>query len=261
MNRKTLFDGLRQAGEAILTQVFSATPTQAPSRPASRYQPLDAWIAYQLEHPRGMLRAQAPDPAEVRPAHKLAPASENDVTKALASVLSALSGGADKQATQMLERLVKDGQFKEALQALDNLDARMFHLHLRYPISKLTNAILSHRVKPHSDAAFLFEEHQFLRSHLSEIFRQHEGSACCADKAGWALRALARRLVDGKPIVVDLEQEFNFHLPTRVLNTEEDLVAMFRALRRLHAGMPDQYLVQMGRLSQAGALTYLSNSD
>lgn len=55
--------------------------------------------------------------------------------------------------------------------------------------------------------------------------------------------------MEGKPIVIDLEQEFNFHLPRRVLNTEEDLVAMFKALRRLHAGMPDLYLVQMGRLA------------
>lgn len=116
------------------------------------------------------------DPAAPMPtAHHAVPSSESEVTKALASVLSALSGGEDKHAAAMLDQLVRVGQFSGAMDALDNLDARMFHLRLMHPISKLTNAILSYRIKPHSDAAFLFEEHQFLRSHLREIFCTHEG--------------------------------------------------------------------------------------
>lgn len=167
---------------------------------------------------------------------------------ALASLMSGISAGYDRDCQARLAEMTAGGQFDNALKALDRLDPEAFGHAVTWPAEQVRDSLLSHRMKPHSEAAFLFSYHRYLRDHLVQIYSSFEGRACSADKARWALRSLARHFVEGRPIVVDMNQEYTFHLPEKVLNTQDSLVAMFKALRRFHHGYPDLYLVEIGKL-------------
>lgn len=172
---------------------------------------------------------------------------------ALASLLSGICASQDREFQVKLAELKANGQFKDALKALDQLDPGSFDHSFTWPMEALLRSLLSHRMAPHSEAGFLFEQHRYIVNHLTQIYVSFEGSVCSADKARWALRALARHFVEGLPIEVNLSQEYTFHLPERVLNTQDSLVKMFRALRRLHHGNPDLYLIEIRNLYAPGS--------
>lgn len=173
------------------------------------------------------------------------------VAKGFARIFAALLTQEDASQSQAIRLLKESGTADRALEALTARKPEHFHLFLNYPLSRLQRALLADRMPAYGPAMFLFEEYAFVSRHLREVFTMFEGMACCADKTRWATGALARHLLDGEPIVVNLQQPFTYHLPKKVLNTQESLLNFFHALRRLHAGNPDLYLKELSLLSGA----------
>lgn len=139
-------------------------------------------------------------------------------------------------------------EWSHALEAAGALDPYLFALYRGVSPRLALRTALGEEVARTPRLEFLFAESRFVECHLKQAYARFEGDACCTDKARWALRALARHLAKGAPIVVDLQQKYTFHLPTRVLNTQESLTEMLAALQRLHLGMPDAYFTAYARL-------------
>lgn len=85
---------------------------------------------------------------------------------------------------------------------------------------------------------------------FENLFRMYEGSACCADKTGTVLRSIAMRYVCGKPIVFDFAGKYTYHLPSKILRTEAEILACFHALYRLYYGNPAEYLQFLHSLAE-----------
>lgn len=163
--------------------------------------------------------------------------SEQPLTPvALAEVLEALAGAAHTEAEQTLTQKADPEQVSLALGALQQRDPHRFQLMWGFEHRQMTIALLRKNLSKEMSVVFLFAEAGFVERHLKKLIQQYEGLACCADKSRWCLNALARHLVDEKPIIVDRTQEYTFHLPTRVLTTQEELLRAFDGLYRLYYG-------------------------
>jgi len=110
------------------------------------------------------------------------------------------------------------------------------------PISRLihvqVHALVADKDRAHS-AVSLFHHVRFLRVQLRHAFDQYEGSACCADKAGAVLRALARHFMAGEPIAFDTndsDSPVGYAMPQRILTTQAEVLDYFQALLALYYG-------------------------
>lgn len=179
-------------------------------------------------------------------------ASDAQMQESLAHILTSLAGGPDSVPDALAE-FHKQRDTGRIDLALATRNPEHFRLHASYPLERVIQTLLKQGLGDNTSAVFLFGQYRFVEGHFKELYTQLEGSACCADKSRWATRALARHFLDGKPIVADFSQEYTFHLPKRVLNTQESILAFFDALRSLYAGRPQKYLTVLDSLYKTAA--------
>lgn len=168
--------------------------------------------------------------------------------EALNLVFERLLEGGAAEALAVAQQLPPSRQLDAALTAAKELNPSHFDTWWSYPLQTLTRGVLARAgISSRSKTAEILEGAAFYRAHLRWVFETLEGGACCADKAGWALRALARHYHEGAPIRVT-GAENAFWEPKKALNSEEALVEFFEALYALRYGRPEKYLKAMHRL-------------
>lgn len=172
----------------------------------------------------------------------------------LSTVLQAIVGSAIAAEDTALAENVDEASIPEVLEALKKRDPSRFQLVWAHEHRSLTNALVRKHVGGTGQVLFLFTQVDFVSRHLRKLFEKYEGSACCADKTRWCVAALARYLVDKKPIVVDRNQEYTFFLPERILNTEEQLLRAFDGLYRLYYGDVLPWLQLLADLQEGKAM-------
>lgn len=175
------------------------------------------------------------------------------MTQDIASVLEALLQRDQQEARELFEGLAAVPAVQRAAQALQQLRPQDFSLALNYPVERLQEGLLA-ALLPEADhqVRFVFLNYEFVHRHLRRLFERHEGSACCADKAGTVVRAWLEHCLHGRPIAFDLTQEVTYYLPRKVLNTEESIQAFFQALERLYSGDGAAYVQFLTRLQGEG---------
>lgn len=172
----------------------------------------------------------------------------DDEQKALAGVLDGLLGAMDQGSRAAALAMLDRPAMERVKDALNRLDPDHFHLALGYPFERLIDGLLSLHGVTDPRAKFVFRHADFLDTHFKTLFDKLEGPACCADKSRWAVRALARSFISGQPIVIDLTQEYTYHLPSLTFTDHEQIVEFFDGLYRLYYGKPEPYLTAMLRL-------------
>jgi hypothetical protein len=195
------------------------------------------------------------------PVHTSVPVPEDvpaeDVGPALAGVLEALVQQGQGEAAALLGGLEGQIDLGRVFKSVDALDPEHFHLLLSWPVEQIAQAVLASRGQENARAIFIFTHYSFVERHLKGLFYSFEGMSCCADKSRWAARALLLYFAHGKAIVLNMEQEYTFHLPKRVLNTQEQLLEMFEGLYTLHCGKPEKYLMALSGLTALATATAL----
>lgn len=181
--------------------------------------------------------------------------AEKDVTtRAIGDLLSALSASIDGEDLALYRQLSSNELLAKAEQAIDGHRPGRFHLFFRYPISKIENGLLCSKIPRSHEGRFLYSESRFVENHFSNVFAQIEGSACSVDKARWVMSALSHYYRDGTPITLNFDQEYTYHLPVSVLNTEEKIIQFYSALISLHFGNTHKYLMAMKEIFTAQSL-------
>lgn len=176
------------------------------------------------------------------------------VPEALSTVLQAIAGSAIAAEDLVLAENVDEASIPEVLEALNKRDPSRFQLLWAHEHQSMTNALLRKHLGGTGRVLFLFTEVDFVSRHLRKLFEKYEGSACCADKTRWCVVALARNLVDGKPVVVDRNQQYTFFLPERILSTEEQLLRAFDGLYRMYYGDVLPWLQLLADLQEGKAI-------
>lgn len=181
--------------------------------------------------------------------------AEKDVTtRAIGDVLSALSASIDGEDLTLYRQLSSNQLLARAESAIDSHRPGRFHLFFRYPINKIENGLLCSKIPRSHEGRFLYSESRFVENHFSNVFAHFEGAACSVDKARWVMSALSHYYRDGKPITLNFDQEYTYHLPVSVLNTEEKIIRFYSALISLHFGNTHEYLMAVKEIFTAQSL-------
>lgn len=180
--------------------------------------------------------------------------SPDEVVSAIGEIIQSLAQSGREEAATLLRGMLAHVDFDRVLGAVDTLNPEHFHLFLTHATNQMAKALLDSKGQHNPRAQFLFTHYRFVEGHLKEIYQTHEGGACCADKSRWATRALLRHFANDQPIVLDLAQQYTFHLPKSVLNTQDQLVQMFEGLYALYYGNPTKYLEALLALKEQARL-------
>lgn len=137
--------------------------------------------------------------------------------------------------------------FQDAVTSVHEFNPVDFDRLINYPMNTVIEGILRLGLEnTHDDnkglAAFLFMQYTFVDNHLTYLYHQFEGVACCADKSRMVIRSAIQSLMTGDEIVFNHEQEFTFHLPEKIATDHDGVMALLKALYRLYHGRPNDYL-------------------
>lgn len=178
-----------------------------------------------------------------------------DVTPdAIGQVLQSILASSAADAAASFEAVLCTGPAQVALAALQADQLDRFYYPFVYPMRQAVKGMVRSVHPSDNLAQFIVEHLDFVELQVKRFITDMEGMACCADKTRWVLRSYLRHSRTGTPIVADRAQQYTYHLPTRVLFTQDDIVEFLRAVMRLFYGHIDAFVATRDRLiSQAPA--------
>lgn len=180
-------------------------------------------------------------------------ANDAEVRDAIAAVVGDLLAREHAQRGALLLRLAGIPAMAAAIKAAVAGDAPTFRDKLVVPLETIVDAVVD-TVNAGPYGRFMLREFRFVDRHLQAMFRRWEGLGCSGDKARTVYAQALRYFRFKTPIVFDRNQEYVFHLPTRILNDQASIVEFIEALMDLHHGKPDRYircLAAMGAAAEA----------
>lgn len=183
--------------------------------------------------------------------------SSSELTQALAELVSGLFKEHQTECSALYERLKDVESVALGLDSAIKLNPERFRLHLTYTLDKLQEGVVLAAtgfapVVDKRKLVSLFLNYGFFASHIRALVEEVEGSACCADKTRFLLKALARFFAHGQEVSFDRNQPYTFHLPEKVLTSHQEVVDFYNALERLFYGKPDKYLPLYAQLRSRG---------
>lgn len=171
----------------------------------------------------------------------------------MAVVIEGLLAGARREQIAAADAFGDQAAVLAAVEAIRAGKLVDFDRALTRPLQQVVDGVLSKELAGNHRAKFLFGNHRFVAAHFRKMVEEIDGMACCADRNRTILRALARHLVAGKPIVFDYTQEYTFHLPVRVFRTESDILAFFDAVFKLYYGTTEPFIAVQATLRETAA--------
>ncbi len=157
-------------------------------------------------------------------------------------MIGGIMDGFDKESHEAYLSLAETDFYAELTQRIDERTPDRFSMNLSVEHMRAVDGLLLAKLGGNSQAKFLFKHGDFIESHVRKAIERAEGFSCGADKTRTVLRSLARHLVDGIAIEHDYAGERTYHLPTKVLTNQVEILSYFNGLHRLYFGDPVPYL-------------------
>lgn len=164
-------------------------------------------------------------------------ASNNTKTTAqITSFLESFSDGITSSNKELYKRIIKDSD----ITSFSNYEE--FYFAVLYPFENLMDGFVRSKILDNSDVAFLMLNSQFVERHFEEIIKTKEGWPCCADKSRTIISSLIKFYSTGEEIKFNYEAEYTYHLPKKVFNNHEHIVAFYEGLKSLFYGKSEKHL-------------------
>lgn len=160
--------------------------------------------------------------------------------ESLKKVLNAIASFGDKETLDVFHLASESESVKKAVEHAKNGDYEQFTYKLM-PFQQVIEGTAMQVTGDHR-AQFILLHHEFIENHLSRIFTMAEGSPCSVDKSGSVLYALFRHFLEGQKIFFNYEQQFTYHLPSKVLKNQEECLKFFDGIYDLYYGNCSKYL-------------------
>jgi hypothetical protein len=175
----------------------------------------------------------------------------SDKAAAIQATITAMMAGIDQEGIDLYRNAASDPKVQEAATHARNHEIDQFYLALQFPFEQMVEAIVGTEVSNDANVKFLMTQSQFVEGHVEQLIKKYEGWACCADKSRTILSSLLHFFLTAKPITFDLNQEYTYHLPKKVLNNHDILVEFFDGLKFLYYGQPERYFKVMAKIMGA----------
>lgn len=174
--------------------------------------------------------------------------TKNKADTSIQNGLRTLFEGLDKI---MDDEAAKDYDAVKDLLKVDVSSPEQFWHSFTYPVSKVISTLIKQEAVHKEELLFLYKRYSYINSHFRELFSNIEGGPCCADKSRTMILCLANYFKTGKDFELNYNQEYTFHLPNKILKTQEDILEYFNALWALYYGHSEKYLHQTIKIMQS----------
>jgi len=171
---------------------------------------------------------------------------------AVSDVLNGLLVAAKERQTSAYEELAESEILQNSGKCVENCDPEMFNFGLS-PLIDVFKGLISSKAK-NEKAEDLFLHCNFYERHFKAQIKKHEGWPCSADKSRTITKALANFFVKGEEIKFNYDQEYTYHLPTKIFTTHAEILEFFDALRNLRYGGSEKYLEALLKLQESAAV-------
>lgn len=172
---------------------------------------------------------------------------------ALASIFTSLlaAGNAD---AELAYELIKDHPaVASTAGAAARGDVAAFRFGLPQAFDQVIEGLLLQVLPASAEARFLLKNSGFVESQVRARIEAAEGYGCVADKTRFVMRSLLAFFQTGREISFNRNQQYTFHLPTRVLLTHQEVLEFFHAVRQLYHGNPAPYVAVLAPAAGTGA--------
>ncbi|MFC4236451.1 hypothetical protein ACFOY8_14695 [Thalassospira xianhensis] len=169
--------------------------------------------------------------------------TEVEIEKAIPGLLKDLVHAFEQDALLSLQAFEGTEPFVRAEELLNQGYVSDAHTMLSGQINKVVRGFYTKHLGS-GELVFLMQNLDFFRSQLREIFNKKEGSACCADKAGYIIRCMFKALHTGEQIVHPVNEQDGsrpYYVPAKVFREHEEIMGFFEAVHSLFYGRPDKF--------------------
>lgn len=156
-------------------------------------------------------------------------------------ILNSLVGSINDENIELFKKLYEDKEFEIGT-------PEKFFYKYTYPYEKLSDGMLRYEFGNNSDIIFLYNNYKFIERHFKKLIQEKDGMVCCADKSRYIVNSLVEYFKDGKDIVFDYDQEYIFHLPKEIFNTQDDIIEFYGSLKRLYMGDSKSYIIFLKKI-------------
>lgn len=163
--------------------------------------------------------------------------------ESIKEVLDRMSDSIEKEQIELYKTLINKTHRKE-IKTVDD-----FYFGLTYPYELFLGGLIKTEISHSDDVEFILMRSQFIEDHFDKLIQRVEGVVCCADKSRTIMCALLSFYNDKNPIVFNYEQEYTYHLPRVIFNTQESIIGFYEGLKRLYHGNPERYLAELLKIS------------
>jgi len=169
-----------------------------------------------------------------------APVGPCGLEQALSDVFHAI--GSEQQAHRLLHTQDAEGTeiANRIAQAVDTASVGPVSMTLK-GLNELIKGVLELRGKS-PEFSFLLMQYDFVEAQIRTLITKSEGHRCCADKSKTIMKALMRHLLLDEPIEFNYEQEYTYHLPKKVLMSQDEILSFYDALHSFYYGQPDAFI-------------------
>lgn len=170
--------------------------------------------------------------------------------KSIEAVLTGLLESLGQNQSELLDKCLDTEAVQSAIEALNNCSPEDYYFAMSYPLKNMQEGLFKRVFEnltsaQRSKLLFLFTKKNYVENHFRRVIEKYEGSACCADKSRFLLRALARHMVNGQTIEFNWNQQYTFHYPEKTFTNHLEIWSFFSAIYRLYYGYPDEYMAEL----------------
>jgi hypothetical protein len=165
-----------------------------------------------------------------------------DIASSLGEVLSRLLQ-ALRDSEQAAFRLAATQPWVvDAVERAKALEVDAYHYGFSQELARLESGLLDHVFPNQPQVQFIFSHLRFVELQFLAFIKKHEGDACSVDKARFLVDALLRHYLQGRRLSIDRNQQYTYHLPTKVFVEHNEMLDFFVAVQGLYYGRVHAYL-------------------
>lgn len=156
-------------------------------------------------------------------------------TENIKKFLNSLSNKIDDDNIELYEKIIDSSK----IEYFNNPEE--FYFTILYPWEQFISGYLKTELNANEDIEFIYKNSKYIQRHFTNLFREHEGYVCCADKSKTIIEGLLNFYTNGKKIKFDYNNEYTFHLPKKIFKNHDEIIDFYKALKSFFYGNPQKF--------------------
>lgn len=178
----------------------------------------------------------SPENTQVTEPTTPAEASAEPLAAAIGDVLTCILDSSLRNSVANAEKVSSHPSVVDAMTAAAAGDCDGFYFAVQYPVAQVIQGLARKAIQNNENGQFLLTHSQFVERQFRAVIDKYEGSACCADKSGFLVDSLLEFFKLGTEVTINRDQQYTYHLPTKVFQTHHETINFFFCVQSFYYG-------------------------